>query len=246
MCLSFYMCQPKRLIAMNFDNNGMKFRINHNHPRQWIVYVDGGQGSYPSFGVTYDGVFANNLLVPDNGLGKYKRPSTKRTHTTKLVTDLLTEQIPPAEIGGYLSRVEVVNTPAWSTHVMVADGQGHVFIVEPGRGVTTYHETDEPVVIMSNESVWEIEMGQAQKECHRGIIASQALERMGHVSVAEAVNEAFKVLDAVSQKEGEWLTALSFVYDLDSHQVHYKLPVYNNVGAENQTGQIYTTILTEI
>lgn len=63
MCTSFISRTQDIIIGMNFDNNGMNYSIKTNVPNQFTVFVDGGRGKCPSFGVDSNGVFFNNLVV---------------------------------------------------------------------------------------------------------------------------------------------------------------------------------------
>ena len=51
MCTSFIYRGQDTIIGMNFDNNGMKYTIDTKNPNRFTVFVDGGRGKCPSFGV---------------------------------------------------------------------------------------------------------------------------------------------------------------------------------------------------
>jgi hypothetical protein len=211
MCTIFISRGEDTVIAMNFDNNGMKFSLDTTHPGWFVVHVDGGRGKYPSFGVSRDGISFNNLLVESNGKGLYRRPSTKVTHTTKLISDILNGSLPLESLNDYLARMEVVNTPDWSCHNLISDAHANVWVVEPGRG-TIYSPADEsPFVVMTNVSVVE------GATCPRSEITTRMLAEQVTMTVARA----FEILQAAAQTEGDWITDFSMVYSKASGKVTY-------------------------
>ena len=217
MCLSFVHREKDAIIAMNFDNNGMKYSVNTKNPKLFIVLVDGGRGSSPSFGVNSDGVFINNLVVDSNGKGLYRRPSKKVTHTSKLVKDILDEMIEPENIGEYLNNIEVVNTPDRSTHNMICDSQSNVWIVEPGRGNIYSPAASTSYYVMSNFSLWDYHNEGSVCECTRYKAVSDKLSKLNEINV----EQAFDLLESAKQAEGEWVTALSIVYSKKINTVYY-------------------------
>ena len=167
MCTCFIHRGKDTIIAMNFDNNGMKYSISTKDPQWFLALVDGGRGKYPSFGVNSEGVFFNNLVVDSNGKGKYKRPSSKVTHTTKLITDILNGVISVGGLGEYLEKTEVVNTPDWSCHSMICDSNSNSWIIEPGRG-NIYDAADKShYSIMTNFSIWDSINLDIKPSCNR-------------------------------------------------------------------------------
>ncbi len=217
MCTSFIHRGKDTIIAMNFDNNGMKYSINTKNPRWFVALVDGGRGKYPSFGVNSEGVFFNNLVVDSNGKGQYKRPSSKVTHTTKLITDILNDVISVDELGEYLEKTEVVNTPDWSCHSMICDSNSNTWIIEPGRGNINEDAGKSRYSIMTNFSLWDSINLNIKPSCNRYNTALHKLESSSELDIASA----FKILESVSQKSGEWITELSMVYSKNNKTVYY-------------------------
>ena len=218
MCTSFVHRGSDLIIGMNFDNNGMKYLLKTENNR-FIVYVDGGRGYYPSFGLNGSRIFANNLLVDSNGKGLYRRPAKNRTHTSKLLSDIFDGVIAPDEIDEYLCRTEVVNTPDFSTHVLICDNNGNGYVVEPGRSLIRNAANESSSFILSNFSLCDYR--------DTGILAGSGSERY---QTAEnllkgctelSVDYAFEILDAVKQTQGEWRTAFSFVYSRNQAVVSY-------------------------
>jgi len=221
MCTSFISRQNDVLIAMNFDNNGLPFSIDIKDPKQFVVLVDGGRGSQPSFGVNSDGTFINNLMVASNGRGLYKRASKKVTHTSKLTKDILAGAIPADEIGEYLKNIELVNTPDLSVHNMIVDKDGNAWIVEPGRGIIYSPANETPYFLMSNFSLCDYEVsGNLEGDgADRYKTAKKLLDKADNLDV----EAAFQVLQAVKQSDGEWTTAFSMVYSQKENAVYYCL-----------------------
>lgn len=219
MCTSFIQRKNDVLIAMNFDNNGMKFEIGKKDPKQFTTLVDGGRGKYPSFGVNSAGVFINNLLVDSNGKGLYKRASKRVTHTSRFAKDVLEGTITQRDISNYLQRIEIVNGPDFSVHNMICDDHGNVWVVEPGRGIIYSPAGETPYFIMSNFSLYDYK--------ETGLLAGsgtdryETAERMLSKSDNLDVNGAFKILEAVMQKDNEWNTAFSMVYSQKERVVYY-------------------------
>lgn len=217
MCLSFIHRGKDTIIAMNFDNNGMEYKINTADPDRFVVLVDGGRGKYPSFGINNLGVFVNNLMVDSNGKGLYRRPSKKVTHTSKLVNDILYGAIASDNIEEYLSNIEVVNTPDWSTHNMICDHKANAWVVEPGRGNIYNPVSESSYFVMSNFSLWDQRINNVDTECLRYKRASSELKKHTELSI----EEAFEIIEAVKQENGEWVTGLSLVYSKNRNEVYY-------------------------
>lgn len=219
MCTSFIYKGKDTLIAMNFDNNGMKYSIDTGRKGWFTVMVDGGRGKVPSFGVSSDGLFFNNLVVDSNGKGLYRRPSKKVTYTTKLITDLLTGAIETEDLAEYLSHVEVVNTPDLSCHCMICDPHGNTWVVEPGRGNLYSAYTDSKYYAMTNFSLWDTEHEHKNVECTRYETVTKRLKSTDDLEI----NEAFEILDSAAQLSGEWITELSMVFSKNNQAVYYRL-----------------------
>lgn len=217
MCTSFIYRGEDTIIGMNFDNNGMKYAIDTKNPKWFTVLVDGGRGKYPSFGVDSSGRFFNSLVVDSNGKGLYRRPSKKVTHTTKLITDIINEVIHPENLGEYLANIEVVNTPDWSCHNMICDTNANVWVVEPGRGNINNTVNDSLFFVMTNFSLWDQLHENVESNCSRYKEVSNELSNVEELDI----NKAFNILNSVSQRNEEWVTAFSLVYSKNSRTVYY-------------------------
>ncbi|MEL7647715.1 MAG: hypothetical protein AAGU76_06455 [Sedimentibacter sp.] len=218
MCTSFIYRGQDTIIGMNFDNNGMKYTIDTKNPKWFTVLVDGGRGMLPSFGVDRLGRFFNNLVVDSNGKGLYKRASKKVTHTTKLIEDILNDAICVENLGEYLENIEVVNTPYWSSHNMICDSSANVWVVEPGRGNISNPSKSSPFFVMTNFPLWDNLYENVECDCRFKAVTC-SLEKAKQVNV----ETAFSILDTVSQRNGEWITAISMVYSKSLNTVYYCL-----------------------
>lgn len=219
MCTSFIYRGQDIIIGMNFDSNGMKYNIDTKNPKWFTVLVDGERGKFPSFGVDRLGRFFNNLVVNSNGKGLYKRASKKVTHTTKLIEDILNDVICVENLGEYLNNIEVVNVPDWSIHNMICDSSANVWVVEPGRGNINNPAKSSPFFVMSNFSLWDNLYENVECDCIRYKTVTYSLEKAKQVNV----EQAFSILDTVSQRNGEWATAISMVYSKNLNTVYYCL-----------------------
>lgn len=219
MCISFIKRKDDIIIAMNFDNNEMNYSINTKDPKQFVVLIDGGRGKCPSFGVNSEGMFINHLMVDSNGKGLYKRPSKKVTSTIKLVKEVLDGTIISEDLCTYLEKMEIVNVPELSIHNMICDNDGNVWITEPGRGIIHSPAKDTPYFIMSNFSLCDYkETGLLTGSgVDRYEIADEMLSNADNLDV----KGAFKILESVMQKNGEWKTAVSIVYSKKEQAVYY-------------------------
>ena len=220
MCTSFVYRKNDVLVGMNFDNNGMKFRIDEKADN-FTILVDGGRGKCPSFGVNSSGTFINSLMVESNGKGLYRRPSRKVTHVTKLVKDVLNGTILPHDLNNYFQNIEVVNVPDFSLHSMIVDKDGSVWVVEPGRGIMQSSAKETPYFVMSNFSLYDYKTTGKLSGC--GTDRYETAEKM--LSGADNLDTAgaFKVLKAAVQKDGDWTTDLSMVYSQKENSVYYCL-----------------------
>lgn len=217
MCTSFIKkTGNNHYIAMNFDNNGMKYSIDTKKKDWFIVSVDTGKTKSPSFGVHKSGIFFNNLCVDPNGKGGYRR--TKGVaHTTRFLSGIIDGKIQADHLGDYLKQTEIVNVPDWSTHNMVCGTQGSTWIIEPGRG--NFYSSLKPgeFQIMTNVSVMDTKERGTEIQCGRYLTVKRLLSE----NIPMSTPRAFDILNAVKQSEGQWITEFSLVYDSAKAIVYY-------------------------
>jgi hypothetical protein len=102
---------------------------------------------------------------------------------------------------------------------MISDKEGNVWVVEPGRGIIHSPAKETPYSIMSNFSLLDYkETGLLTGTgTDRYVTADKMLCKAGNLDV----NGAFEILEAVSQRDGEWETAFSMVYSHREGSVYY-------------------------
>lgn len=219
MCTSFVFRKDNNiLVGMNFDNNGMPFSIKKDN-KQFVIYVDGGRGKWPSFGINNEGTFINNLLVDSNGKGLYKRASSKVTHVSRFTGDILSGAIQPNEVVHYLENIEIVNSPDYSIHNMIVDKDGNTTIVEPGRGVIYSPASESKFFVMTNFSLCDLLKCGELTGCgtDRYLKAKHILNNTDKLDITGA----FELLNQVKQDSGDWITQFSFVYSHKEKTVYY-------------------------
>ena len=108
MCTSFIKKEGDNcFIAMNFDNNGMKYSINTKKKDWFIISVTINNVKYPSFGVHKSGIFFNNLMVEENEKGKYRRGKGV-VHKSRFLLDIINGKVNVDHLGEYLEQTEIV------------------------------------------------------------------------------------------------------------------------------------------
>jgi hypothetical protein len=103
-----------------------------------------------------------------------------------------------------------------SCHNLIADKDGNVWVVEPGRGnIKTKAENH---VIMTNFSIIDFNNGKKYNDnsFDRYNVVKNILDKQKTLSV----DEAFAILKNVKQ-DGEWKTDFSMVYSKKEHAIYY-------------------------
>lgn len=217
MCTSFIKrTENNSYIAMNFDNDGMKYSINTRKKDWFIIYVLIGKIKYPSFGVHKSGIFFNNLMVDFCEKGSYRRGKGV-VHSTKFLTEIIDENICVDNLKQYLQNTEIVNIPNFSTHNMICDTQNNVWIVEPGIGNICFSLKPNEFQVMTNFSIINNMANEKEKNCERFSTVNKILSETVNMNI----KKAFEILQAVKQSEGEWITDFSMVYDEIHKTVYY-------------------------
>lgn len=217
MCTSFIkVTDDNCYIAMNFDNNGMNYSLSTRNKDWFIVYVEADKGKNPSFGVHKSGIFFNNLVVDACEKGKYRRGKGV-VHSARFLNEIIEKKVRIDGLEHYLQSTEIINVPNWSTHNMLCGTQCNVWIVEPGRGNLYFPLKPNEFKVMTNCSLVDSIQNNETITCERYHIANRLLSDMTNISV----KEAFEILNAVKQSEGEWITAFSMVYDKAKETVYY-------------------------
>ena len=218
MCTCFVSRQDDLLIAMNFDNNGLKFELNTKENNSFIVEIYTERGKNISFGMNSKKTFVNDLVVDSNGKGLYKRINKTRTLTTYLVKDLLSEKIDINNLDNYLNAMEIVNAPSLCTHNLIVDKNGNVWVIEPGRGFVKNKSEESSYFLMTNFSLMDYNSGKKYSDYgyDRYKNTKKYLENKKNLSI----KDAFDILEKVKQT-GEWKTDFSMVYSKNDNKIYY-------------------------
>ncbi len=209
MCTSFVYRGSTVIIANNFDHPDEDFKLALREPAHLAVLVNVNGRYFPSFGITLDGTFINDLMVEGTEAGRYKRASQNRWTMTTLVENVLTGRAAFDDLSTILAQKTIVDNPALSTHAMIANAGGDVRVVEPGRGNLYSPRGDGSHFVMSNFPLCTAAAPDATSPgADRYDAASQALADAGPDF---GVEDAFAVLEQVAQRGGNYPTRFSMV-----------------------------------
>ncbi|MDR2701312.1 MAG: hypothetical protein LBB72_02645, partial [Spirochaetaceae bacterium] len=187
-------------------------------PQIFAIDVNTIQGKTASFGMNNQETFVNNLSVDSNGNGLYKRINKNRTLTVYLIKNLLEGEISINELDKYLDTMEVVNAPNFSTHNLVVDKNGNIYVVEPGRGNIKNKKQESPYFVMTNFSL--IDYNNGKKYNDNGFDRYEKVNTELKKAKKINVKDAFKILEKVKQ-DCEWKTEFSMVYSQKNKTIYY-------------------------
>jgi hypothetical protein len=230
MCTSFIYRKENTIIAMNFDNDGKDALLSSISGNDFIVSVYINNHYYPSYGINSSGIFVNDLLSDETGKGKYLRRNGKRIASTYFLQEILYNRQTYKEVIKRLDSIEVCNNPNMCSHNMIASKEGECCIVEHGVSCTKTTKEDSPYVVMTNFPLIK------DKNSESYIIKGSGSDRyeianklLSKYNTRLEVEDAFSILEKVSQKEGEWTTEMSLVFDIESNSIFFCLDrKYNN------------------
>ncbi|NLW78429.1 MAG: hypothetical protein GXY32_03325 [Ruminococcaceae bacterium] len=222
MCSSFVYRRNgagNMIIAMNYDNPSLNVRMATRAPDLFMMKANGGMGYRPSCAFTDDGTFINMQLCDSNKRGRYRPTSDTSICSAHFTIRVANKRILPADMTDFLSHVEMTNNPRGNVHNMVADVDGNIWVVEPGRGFYYSPMGDTPYVVMTNFSLidyWETgvrrNMGAARYDT-----ASNMLDAADDLTV----QQAFDILQALAQEGKGFNTDVSMVYSSKEKAVYY-------------------------
>ncbi len=224
MCTSFVYRRENVLIGMNFDNNIMKFRISANQGKGFLVSTEVRGNFYPSFGVSSNGFFVNNLIVDSNGEAPYNRQNDRRWVNSSLVDRVMAGDTNLESLRAQVAQVEIVNGPFMSTHNMVASGNGDTLVVEPGKRSIYSTAADSGWYVMTNFPLSDygelIPLNPSGSGADR---YKKAADHLARHTGPMSVEQGFGLLREVSQHGPDWKTDLSLVFDPSRGEVFYIL-----------------------
>ncbi|MBN2543304.1 hypothetical protein JXI42_10605 [bacterium] len=222
MCTSFVYREKNILIGMNLDNDGKEYQISSYMGNDFLVSIKMKGRYFPSFGISRAGTFVNDLMVDSNGEGQYKRQSEKRWISNTLVQRILGDQIPFDALMPLLEEKEIVNNPGLSTHNMIANIDGTVIIVEPGRKNILSGPKDSSYYIMTNFPLSGYDGILPQHVSGSG--SDRYLETYKNLSQIHnelSPKEGFDILKKAQQTGPEWTTELSLIYNPVLRQLYF-------------------------
>lgn len=223
MCTSFVFRKENVLIGMNFDNDGKKFRVTARPGRGFMVSVEVNGNFYPSFGVSSNGLFVNNLMVDSNGEGRYKRQNDRRWVNSSLVDRVMEGNTDIDTLRAQVEHVEIVNGPFMSTHNMITDRTGRTLVVEPGRRSIFTSKDDSGWYVMTNFPL----SGYSEPvPCNpEGTGADRFISAVEYLSTHTGpltMEQGFELLRQVRQHGPDWKTELSMIFDPAQNAVFYQ------------------------
>lgn len=224
MCTSFVYRKENVLIGMNFDNNGMKFRVSANQGKGFLVATEVRGNFYPSFGVSSTGIFVNNLMVDSKGEAPYKRQNDRRWVNSSLVDRVMAAVTNLESLRAQVAQVEIVNGPFLSTHNMITSGNGDTLVVEPGKKSIYSTAVDCGWYVMTNFPLSDYSELIPREPSGSGADRyKKAANYLDSLTGPMSVDQGFDLLCEVSQHGPEWKTDLSLVFDPSRGEVYYYL-----------------------
>ncbi len=223
MCTSFVYRKNDIFIGMNFDNNGKECFVSLNEGNDFIVNTKVNKIVFPSFGITKNKTFFNDLMVDSIDAGKYKRQTDKRWVTSTLLKEVINHNMDLESICRKLNEVVIVNNPNSSTHNMIVDHNGKICVIEPGRKVLISSADNTGFYTMTNFPLSDYDEFQPEVVSGSGsdryLLVNKLLNKYSDFS--EIVG--LEVLKAASQKGPEWNTDLSLIYNTEMDKMYFCL-----------------------
>ena len=141
-----------------------------------------------------------------------------RIKTPMLKVDGVWKEISFDKALDIVKKKKIIYAPDATMQAMLSDKKGRVLIIEPGIG---YRYEQENFSLITNYSILKpditkpyIVSGDTRYEVAKELLAGYDKDF--------SVNDAFKVLKSVSQKD-LWATRVSFVYSTEKNKVYYVL-----------------------
>lgn len=219
MCTRFVYNGIDKIVGFNFDIDlSVWDHTVITEENRFYIGIKMPDGLYHSFhGVNKNGNVGTLLYVHGNENAKYIESEDCITISE------LTEKFIKAEISfdkalDIVKRKKIIYAPDATMQAMLSDKKGRVLIIEPGIG---YRYEQENFSLITNYSILKpditkpyIVSGDTRYEVAKKLLAGYDKDF--------SVNDAFKVLKSVSQKD-LWATRVSFVYSTEKNKVYYVL-----------------------
>lgn len=221
MCTSFVFRKNQVFVGMNFDNDGREYRVSDIGGKGFLISVKAGNSFFPSIGINPNGIFVNDQMVDAHEKGIYRRQNNKRWVTSTLIDTILKTNINFPEIVAILERVEIVNAPMSSTHVLIVDQSGDLCVVEPGKkNILSKREASNWFILTNfpmsdyNEIPPNHVTGSGSERYMKGLCLLSDKDEM-------TVELGLSILKDLRQNNSTWTTELSLIYDVTHRELYY-------------------------
>ena len=208
-----------KIVGFNFDIDlSVWDHTVITEENRFYIGIKMPDGMYHSFhGINKNGNVGTLLYVHGNENARYIESEDCITISE------LTEKFIKAEISfdkalDIVKKKKIIYAPDATMQAMLSDKKGRVLIIEPGIG---YRYEQENFSLITNYSILKpditkpyIVSGDTRYEVAKELLAGYDKDF--------SVNDAFKVLKSVSQKD-LWATRVSFVYSTEKNKVYYVL-----------------------
>lgn len=219
MCTRFVYNGIDKIVGFNFDIDlSVWDHTVITEENRFYIGIKMPDGMYHSFhGINKNGNVGTLLYVYGNENARYIESEDCITISE------LTEKFIKAEISfdkalDIVKKKKIIYAPDATMQAMLSDKKGRVLIIEPGIG---YRYEQENFSLITNYSILKpditkpyIVSGDTRYEVAKELLAGYDKDF--------SVNDAFKVLKSVSQKD-LWATRVSFVYSTEKNKVYYVL-----------------------
>ena len=219
MCTRFVYNGIDKIVGFNFDIDLSEWEHTViTEENRFYIGIKMPDGMYHSFhGINKNGNVGTLLYVHGNENARYIESEDCITISE------LTEKFIKAEISfdkalDIVKKKKIIYAPDATMQAMLSDKKGRVLIIEPGIG---YRYEQENFSLITNYSILKpditkpyIVSGDTRYEVAKELLAGYDKDF--------SVNDAFKVLKSVSQKD-LWATRVSFVYSTEKNKVYYVL-----------------------
>lgn len=219
MCTRYVYNGIDTIVGFNFDIDlSVWDHTVITEENRFYIGIKMPDGLYHSFhGINKNGNVGTLLYVHGNENARYIESEDCITISE------LTEKFIKAEISfdkalDIVKKKKIIYAPDATMQAMLSDKKGRVLIIEPGIG---YRYEQENFSLITNYSILKpditkpyIVSGDTRYEVAKELLAGYDKDF--------SVNDAFKVLKSVSQKD-LWATRVSFVYSTEKNKVYYVL-----------------------
>ncbi len=218
MCTAFVKKGNDLLFGYNLDLSatGWDYKIVAK-PDIFYIGIKVGATRYKTHGVNKNGAFGNLPYMNDPTKGVYRR-GTQYRRLDLLIGNYISGKLSYAELLRIASEKELVNVPNASMHSLIADGEGHIAILEPGLGC---RELTEDYAVMSNFPLLE-PLGDCENPFYGKARYDRGVARLEDSGADFTAEDGLRLLSELTQDE-PWATRVSFVYSANRNTVYYTL-----------------------